>query len=75
MEIKLNRAYSSGWDNIEYPIYQLVDESYLCIAYSSNHKYYYIDVYTKEDFVEQGYDEDYELDYIFENITRQDIDK
>ena len=28
MEIKLNRAYSSGWDNIEHPIYQLSDESY-----------------------------------------------
>lgn len=75
MDIKLNRAYSGGWDNIEYPIYQLADESYLCIAYSVNHKCYYMDVYTKEDFIEQGFDEDYELDYIFENITRQDINK
>ena len=75
MEIKLNRAYSSGWDNIEYPIYQLSDESYLCIAYSRNHKCYYIDVSTKEDFIEQGFDEEPYCDDIFENMTRQDIDK
>ena len=75
MEIKLYRAYSGGWDNIEYPIYQLSDGSYLCIAYSSNHKNYYIDVYTKEDFIEQGFSEEPYCDDVFENIIRQDIDK
>ena len=75
MEVKLNKAYVSYWDNIEYPIFQLADGSYLCIAYSSNHKNYYIDVYTEEEFIEQGFSED-EFGYCdeyFESLTKEDI--
>lgn len=73
MEIKLNRAYSSTWDNIQYPIFKLADDSYLCIAYSCNHKCYCINVYTKEDFVEQGFQEDDYCDEIFESLTGENI--
>ena len=75
MEVKLNKAYISNWDNVEYPVFQLADGSYLCIAYSMNHKCYYIDIYTKEDFIEQGFHEDeygYSDEY-FENLTSEDI--
>ena len=73
MEIKLNKAYSSLWDNIQYPIFELSDSSYLCITYSINHKCYGINVYTKEDFLDQGFHEDIYNDYIFENLTEEDI--
>ena len=73
MEIKLNRAYSSKWDNIEYPIYRFTDGSYLCIAYSNNHGNYYLDRYTEEEFVEQGFEESEWEDYIFEDIEPERI--
>lgn len=73
MDIKLNRAYASHWDNIQYPIFELADGSYLCISYSSNHKYYHINIYTKEEFVEQGFHEDDECDELFENLSREDL--
>lgn len=69
IEIKLNRAYVSHWDNIQYPIFELSDGSYLCITYSSNHKCYHINTYTKEKFVEQGFQEDDYCDELFENLT------
>lgn len=77
MEVKLNKTYVSHWDNIEYPIFQLADGSYLCIAYSSNHKNYYIDIYTKEDFIEQGFSEDESgyCDELFENLTREEFSR
>ena len=52
MEIKLNRTYTSHWDNLEYPIYRFTDGSYLCIAYSNNHGNYYLNRYTEEEFVD-----------------------
>ena len=73
MGIKLNRAYVSYCDNIEYPILKLADDSYLCIAYSSNHKNYYINVYTEEEFVEQGFEENDYCDEIFECITKENF--
>lgn len=73
MEIKLNRAYVSHWDNIQYPILKLSDDSYLCVTYSSNHKNYYINTYTEEEFIEQGFHEDEYCDEIFENLTREDV--
>lgn len=75
MEVKLNRAYVSHWDNIEYPIFKLADGAYLCIAYSSNHKCYSINTYTEEEFVEQGFREDeyYDCDELFWNLRREDI--
>jgi hypothetical protein len=75
MEIKLNRAYVSHWDNIRYPIFKLADGSYLCISYSSNHRCYSMNTYTKEEFIEQGFGEDEYCycDELFENLTRQDI--
>ena len=77
MEVKLNRAYVSYWDNIQYPILKLADSSYLCIAYSGNHKNYYINTYTEEEFIEQGFHEDeyYYCDELFENLTRQDFER
>ena len=74
MEIKLNRAYVSTWDNIEYPIFRLYDGCYLCIAYSGNHKIYFINIYSEEDFVKQGFQEDDYCDEIFECITKEDIE-
>lgn len=73
MEIKLNRAYSSKWDNIEYPIYRFTDGSYLCIAYSCNHGNYYLNRYTEEEFAEQGFEESEWEDYIFEDIESEKI--
>lgn len=73
MEVKLNRAYTSLWDNIQYPIFELADGSYLCISYSSNHKCYHVNTYTKEEFIEQGFEEDDYCDELFENLTRQDV--
>ena len=73
MEVKLNKAYASHWDNVEYPIFKLADGSYLCVAYSCNHKNYYMNVYTEEDFIEQGFEEDDYCDDIFENLTKQDV--
>ena len=73
MEIELYKAYSSRYDNIEFPIYQLSDQSYLCISYSCNHKCYNLNIYTEKDFVEQGYQREEYNDYIFENITKYDI--
>lgn len=73
MEIKLNRAYTSLWDNIQYPIFELSDGAYLCITYSSNHKYYDVNTYTKEEFIEQGFQEDDYCDDLFENLTRNEF--
>ena len=69
MEIKLNTAYTSRWDNIQYPIFELADGSYLCITYSSNHKTYHINIYTKEEFIEQGFDEDDSCNDLFEELS------
>lgn len=68
VEIKLNRAYTSHWDNWEYPIHKLADGSYLCIAYSNNHGNYYLNRYTEEEFAEQGFEESEWEDWIFESI-------
>ena len=73
MEIKLNRVYVSHYDNIEYPIFKLSDGSYLCIAFSYNHKQYYVNVYTEEDFVEQGFEESGYDDDTFDFLTKADI--
>ena len=73
MEIKLKRAYSSHWDNIEYPIFKLADDSYLCISYSCNHHVYGMNTYTKEEFIESGFQEDDTCDDIFESLTRKEI--
>ena len=69
MEIKLNRAYTSHWDNWEYPIHKLADGSYLCIAYSNNHGNYYLNRYTEEEFAEQGFEESEWAAWIFESIV------
>lgn len=74
-EIQLNKAYSNGYDHIEYPIFQLADKSYLCISYSINHKCYSIRFYTKEDFIEEGFKEEADYDEIFENITLENFIK
>ena len=73
MEIKLKRAYISYWDNIEYPIYQFADGSYLCIAYSISHQNYYLDRYTKEDFIKQGFEESEWENHLFEDIDPDKI--
>lgn len=73
MEIKLNRAYIATWDNIQYPIFRLADGAYLCITYSSNHKVYSLNTYTKEEFIEQGFVEDEYSNEIFENLTEKDL--
>lgn len=73
MKIILNRAYSSKWDNIEYPIYMFADGSYLCITYSNNHGVYALNRYTEEEFVEQGFEESEWADYIFEDINPENI--
>lgn len=73
MEIVLNRAYISHWDNIQYPIFKLSDDSYLCITYSCNHKCYHVNVYTEEQFIEQGFFEDESYDMFFEELTKEDI--
>lgn len=73
MEIILNRAYISQWDNIQYPILKLSDDSYLCITYSCNHKCYHINTYTEEQFIEQGFFEDDSFDMFFEELTKEDI--
>lgn len=75
MEIKLNRAYTSYWDNIQYPIFKLSDGAYLCITYSSNHKCYGINTYTVEEFVEQEFQEDDYCDELFENLTAEEFDR
>ena len=73
MKIILNRAYASKWDNIEYPIYIFTDGSYLCITYSNNHGVYALNRYTEEEFVEQGFEESEWADYIFEDISPENI--
>jgi hypothetical protein len=73
MEIKLNRAYTSRWDNYEYPIYIFTDGSYLCITYSNNHGVYSLNRYTEEEFIEQEFEESEWGDYIFENIDPERI--
>lgn len=73
MDIMLNRAYISHWDNIQYPILKLSDNSYLCITYSCNHQCYHVNMYTKEQFVEQGFFEDESYDMFFEDLTKEDI--
>lgn len=73
MKIKLNKAYVSYWDNIQYPILELSDGSYLCISYSSSHKCYHINTYTKDEFIDQGFQEDEYFDEIFENLTRKEF--
>mgnify|MGYP003291757858 CR=1 FL=1 len=73
MEIKLNTAYASTWDNVEYPIYQLADNSYLCISYSMNHHCFGINIYTTQQFEEQGFHESYWPE--FDNITAEDLDR
>lgn len=75
IEIELNNAYISGWDNIEFPIFELLDDSYLCIAYSQHHNNYYINTYSKEEFIEEGFEKCAEYNYIFEEILRKDIDR
>ena len=75
IEIKLNRAYVSSWDNIQYPIFELSDGAYLCITYSSNHKCYHINTYTKEELIEQGFQEDDYCDDLFENLTREEFSR
>lgn len=69
MDIKLNQAYSSMWDNIQYPIYKLADNSYLCITYSCNHRTYNLNIYTEEEFKEQGFKEDDYNNYLFKDLT------
>lgn len=71
MEIKLNKAYASNWDNIEYPILELSDGSYLCICYEYSHKVYSVNTYTVEEFIEQGFKECNSYDDIFECMTRK----
>lgn len=73
MKIELNRAYTSSWDNIQYPIFKLSDGAYLCITYSSNHKCYSINTYTVEEFIEQGFQEDDYCDELFENLTVEEF--
>lgn len=73
MEIKLNKAYVSYWDNIQYPILELSDGSYLCISYSITHECYHINTYTKNEFVDQGFQENEYCDEIFENLTRKEF--
>lgn len=73
MEIKLNRTYTSHWDNWEYPIHKLADGSYLCITYSNNHGVYALNRYTAEEFVEQGFEESEWEDWIFEDIDPEKI--
>ena len=74
MEIKLNTAYSSlVWGNIQYPVFKLSDDSYLCIAYEANHQSYFVNTYTKEEFIEEGFHENENCNYIFKSITREDI--
>ena len=75
MYIKLNRAYTSLSDNIQYPIFELADRAYLCITYSSNHKCYHINTYTKEEFIEQGFQEDDYCDDLFENLTKDEFSR
>ena len=74
MEIKLNKVYASHWDNIEYPILELSDGSYLCICYEYSHKVYSVNTYTKEEFIEQGFIESNDYDDIFEFLTREMFD-
>jgi hypothetical protein len=74
MEIELNKVYTSDWDNIQYPILELADGSYLCITYERSHGCLHINTYTKEEFVEQGFHKnDYDYNELFENLTREDI--
>ena len=70
MEIELYYAYASHWDNIEFPIYQLSDGTYICIEYSSNHKVYSMGTYTKEEFIEQGFIKYEDYNYLFEDLTK-----
>lgn len=72
MEIELNKAYVSGWDNIEFPIFKLSD-GYVCITYSQNHCVYNINFYTEQEFVEQGFERAEYEDSLFEDLTINDI--
>ena len=73
MEIKLNRIYTGYCDYILYPIFKLKDDSYLCISYSSSHKIYHINVFTKDEFIEYEFLEDDSCDEYFENLTKEDF--
>lgn len=75
MEVKLNRAYVSYYDNIQYPIFELSDGAYLCITYSISHKCYHINIYTVEEFIEQEFKEDDYCDDLFENLTKEEFGK
>lgn len=75
IDIKLNNAYISGWDNIQFPIFQFLDNAYLCISYSQNHNNYYINTYSKKEFLEQGFEICESMNYIFEDMLREDIDR
>jgi hypothetical protein len=70
-EVELNEPYASGWDNVELPIFELSDGSYLCIAYSQNHNIYSIDTYTKEEFIEQGFERSDWANCYFEDMKRE----
>lgn len=72
MQIELNKAYSSSWDNIEFPIYKLND-GYVCITYSQNHCVYNINFYTEKEFIEQGFKRSEYDDFLFEDLTMSDI--
>lgn len=62
------------WDNIQYPIYKLADNSYLCITYSCNHGTYNLNIYTEEEFKEQGFKEDDYNNYLFEDLTSENFE-
>ena len=72
-EIKLNTAYVSDYDNIQYPIYQISDNSYICKTYSCRHKCYNFNLYTKEEFNSQGFKEDESCNDLFEEITKENL--
>lgn len=74
LEIELNNAYLSGWDNIEFPIFQFLDGSYLCISYSQHHNNYYINTYSETEFLEEGFEKCESMNDIFEDMLREDID-
>lgn len=73
MEIKLNTAYASRWDNIQYPIFELADGSYLCITCEYSRRLYHINIYTTEDFIEQGFEERDAYNDLFENLSAADF--
>lgn len=75
MDIKLNQAYKALFqDNIEYPIFKLTDNAYLCIIYSIRHGTYNLNIYTEEDFKEYGFKEDDYNNYLFEDLTSENFE-